>query len=227
MSTGTDALPLRDELRGDGARELRVHLAVNEDRPCGVERVGRAIEERAIRQRDLGFVVVFLGHASRMARGLGPRPCPCVSIRVRGVDGSRARGHAFLVMKDRAANDNGIDPFVERALAALRAEPARSWTVASLARVAGLSRAPFARRFREATGTSPRRWLTAHRLEIAREQLAAGTSERTLSEVADMIGYASEFAFSKAFTRVIGVPPGEYRRIARSRIQPGTFRAAA
>ena len=128
-----------------------------------------------------------------------------------------------------SANDNGIavdrDAFVERAVAALRADPKRTWTVAALARVAGLSRAPFARRFRHATGTSPRRWLIAYRIELAREHLAKG--EPTLEQVADLVGYASEFAFSKAFTRIVGMPPGVYRRIARSRIDHGTFRAAA
>lgn len=126
-----------------------------------------------------------------------------------------------------SANDNAVaentDPFVERALAALRTDPAKRWTVAALARVAGLSRAPFARRFREATGTSPRRWLITYRLALAREQLVTG--EPTLSEIADAIGYASEFAFSKAFTRIIGIPPGVYRRMART--TPDTFRAAA
>jgi len=141
------------------------------------------------------------------------------------VRGRRASARACF--RSMSANDNAVaehaDPFVERAVAALRTDPAKRWTVAGLARVAGLSRAPFARRFREATGTSPRRWLIAHRLELARQQLAAG--EPTLSEIADAVGYASEFAFSKAFTRVVGIPPGVYRRMTRT--TPGAFRAAA
>jgi transcriptional regulator GlxA family with amidase domain len=111
------------------------------------------------------------------------------------------------------ANDvHALDPYVARALAAMKAEPARPWTVASLARVAGLSRAPFARRFREATGTSPLRWLSEHRLALAEERLVE--TDLGLAAIAVEIGYASEFAFSKAFKRKVGVAPGVFRRSA-------------
>jgi AraC-like DNA-binding protein len=35
---------------------------------------------------------------------------------------------------------------------------------------------------------------------------------RKLSDVAQLIGYASDGAFHRAFRRVIGVSPGTYRR---------------
>jgi AraC-like DNA-binding protein len=92
------------------------------------------------------------------------------------------------------------------------ADPARRWTVAALARVAGLSRAPFARRFRRSTGTSPLRWLTEHRLGLAQRRLVA--TDLGLAAIAVEIGYSSDFAFAKAFKRAFGVAPGGFRRLA-------------
>lgn len=102
------------------------------------------------------------------------------------------------------------DPHVEKAIEAMRREPARRWTVASLARVGGLSRAPFARRFRRATGTSPLRWLARLRLDLAKSLVGGG--ERSLAEIAPLVGYTTEFALSKAFKRMFGIAPRVYRR---------------
>jgi transcriptional regulator GlxA family with amidase domain len=123
--------------------------------------------------------------------------------------------------------DTVRDPQVARALAAMRADPARRWTVADLGRVAALSRAAFARRFRVAVGTSPLRWLAEHRVRLAKARLVE--SERALAAVAIEVGYACEFAFAKAFKRLVGIAPGVFRRRARA-VQPTvlcTLRAAA
>ena len=83
-------------------------------------------------------------------------------------------------------------------------------SVAGLARAVGLSRAAFARRFVLATGVSPLRFLNALRLERAAQLL--GETDAGLAEVAEKVGYASEFAFSRAFKRHHGVAPSVYRR---------------
>jgi transcriptional regulator GlxA family with amidase domain len=127
-----------------------------------------------------------------------------------------------------SANDVPLpDAYVRRAIDAMRAEPARAWTVAALARVAGLSRAPFARRFQRATGTSPLRWLTELRLGLARRRLVE--SDLALAPIAVEVGYASEFAFSKAFKRLFGVAPSRFRRgaYAQTRSTTPVIRAAA
>lgn len=135
----------------------------------------------------------------------------------------------MLTSMSAAANDvHAPDGYVEKALAAITADPARRWTVAALARIAGLSRAPFARRFQRATGTSPLRWLAEHRLRLARKRLVE--TDVALVEIATEIGYASEFAFSKAFKRRYGIAPGAFRRAAGAWSRPvgiPVFRAAA
>src|SRR5262245_31921824 len=96
------------------------------------------------------------------------------------------------------ANDvYAVDSYVEKAMAAMRADPKRRWTVASLARVAGLSRAAFARRFRQAAGLPPLRWLMELRLGIAQDRLV--DDDTSLATIAVELGYSTEFAFSKAF----------------------------
>lgn len=120
------------------------------------------------------------------------------------------------------------DAHVERALDAMRSDPSRRWTVAALGRVAGLSRAALARRFTREVGTSPLRWLAEHRLRCAQARLLE--TDLPLAAIAADVGYQCEFAFAKAFKRIVGLPPGVFRRVARAYGAPSStpiFRAAA
>jgi AraC-like DNA-binding protein len=101
------------------------------------------------------------------------------------------------------------DPAVAEALRAIHSHPERPWTVQSLAALAGLSRAPFARRFTETVGSPPLTYLTWWRMITAARLLRE--SDRPLRAVAARTGYVSEFAFAKAFKREFGVAPGRYR----------------
>ncbi|MCI2421857.1 AraC family transcriptional regulator [Saccharopolyspora sp. K220] len=96
------------------------------------------------------------------------------------------------------------------ALRAMHHEPARRWTVAELATQAGLSRAAFARRFAALVGEAPLAYLTWWRMTTAARLLRE--SDAPLGSVAARVGYASEFAFAKAFKREFGVAPGRYRQ---------------
>ncbi|MCE7004835.1 AraC family transcriptional regulator [Kibdelosporangium philippinense] len=102
------------------------------------------------------------------------------------------------------------DPVIASALHAMHSDPARPWTVATLASVAGLSRAPFARRFASKVGQPPLTYLTWWRMTIAAQLLRETTD--SLAVIAEKVGYASEFAFSTAFKRQFGLSPGKYRR---------------
>lgn len=101
------------------------------------------------------------------------------------------------------------DPRLGAAMAALHADPARRWTLQSLAACAGMSRSVFALRFREAVGGPPMDYLTRWRMALAADRLARTTDP--VAVVAWSVGYASETAFSTAFKRVMGHPPRRYQ----------------
>ncbi|MGI5397313.1 AraC family transcriptional regulator [Streptomyces sp. CA-251251] len=102
------------------------------------------------------------------------------------------------------------DPVVATALTFLHRDPARSWTVAELASATAVSRSTLAARFKDTVGQGPQEYLTRWRIELAARQLRDG--EETLASIAHSVGYGSESALSVAFKRVLGVPPGDYRK---------------
>jgi AraC-like DNA-binding protein len=100
------------------------------------------------------------------------------------------------------------DPHLSIALRALHADPARAWTVADLARRSGLSRSGFFARFEREVGRTPMVYLTDWRMSLAKERLRRGNG--SLSEIGAALGYGSASAFSTAFAREVGQPPGQY-----------------
>jgi AraC-like DNA-binding protein len=102
------------------------------------------------------------------------------------------------------------DPVVGKALRLMYDDPARQWTVASLAAAVGVSRAALARRFQDLVGEPPMAYLTSWRLTLAADLLREPDS--TIGAVARQVGYGSAFALSAAFKRVRGISPQEHRR---------------
>ena len=101
------------------------------------------------------------------------------------------------------------DPFVGRALTALHRKPARDWTIESLARDVGLSRSALAERFTQFVGRPPMQYLANWRMQLAANQLLSGTD--SIASIASQVGYESEAAFSRAFKKMVGAPPGQWR----------------
>ncbi|RWR07039.1 AraC family transcriptional regulator [Paenirhodobacter populi] len=100
------------------------------------------------------------------------------------------------------------DPHLSIALRALHANPARPWTVAELARAAGLSRSAFFARFEREIGRAPMAYLTGWRMSLAKDRLRRG--DGSLAEIGAALGYGSASAFNTAFAREVGQPPGQY-----------------
>lgn len=101
------------------------------------------------------------------------------------------------------------DTQVGRVLALLHADPARAWTVEDLAQQAGLSRSALAKRFTDLVGDTPIQYLAGWRMHLARRLLRE--SNLGMAEIAARVGYESEAAFSRAFRRLVGVPPAAWR----------------
>lgn len=102
------------------------------------------------------------------------------------------------------------DPALARALRAIHADVRASWTVAELAKIAGMSRSAFAARFGEILGHAPIEYLSRWRMALAKDALARGA--KSLDRIADDIGYESASAFSTAFRKRLGCPPGRFAR---------------
>lgn len=102
------------------------------------------------------------------------------------------------------------DKQLQPALVAMCDKPAQTWTVGALAEMAYMSRSSFAERFNALVGKAPMEFLTEWRMQLARRWLER--DRLSVTEVAERCGYQSETAFSKAFKRITGVGPGEFRR---------------
>ena len=82
--------------------------------------------------------------------------------------------------------------------------------VASMIRISGLPERTFKRRFQKAAGMSPLQYVHAIRLERAKTLLE--TSDETLDQLAERVGYENATFFSRLFRRAVGLTPAQYRR---------------
>jgi AraC-like DNA-binding protein len=105
-----------------------------------------------------------------------------------------------------------FDPTVGAALSLIHTHPGRGWTLDTLAGATGTPRATLTRHFAALTGQSPIAYLTAWRMAIAARMLREQRS--TVRQIAQQVGYDSEFAFARAFKRATGQAPGQYRKEA-------------
>jgi AraC-like DNA-binding protein len=102
------------------------------------------------------------------------------------------------------------DERLSAALSVVHGAIEKRWTVASLAAVAGISRSGFASLFKDVLRETPLDYLTRLRMYKAAQLLRENDTK--LAKVASLVGYESEAAFSKAFKKAIGMPPGRYKQ---------------
>jgi AraC-like DNA-binding protein len=101
------------------------------------------------------------------------------------------------------------DPFVGRAIGLLHARPAEPWTLDDLGREVGLSRSALVERFTALVGYPPMQYLAHWRMQLAAGRLTEGAS---VAEAGFGVGYGSEAAFSRAFKKLVGASPANWRR---------------
>lgn len=102
------------------------------------------------------------------------------------------------------------DPVLARALEHLHRHWRRNWSLESLAKESGTSRARLSHRFRVLLGESPAHYLAKIRMQRAMELLTE--TDDTLEGIAHAVGYGDGFGFSRAFKRIVGSSPNDYRR---------------
>jgi len=101
------------------------------------------------------------------------------------------------------------DPAVGKALALIHSRPSFNWTIEGLARQSGTSRTVMAERFMRFVGVPPMHYLAKWRMQVASEMLNRNAN---IASIAAEIGYESEAAFSRAFKKMMGVPPSAWRQ---------------
>ncbi len=102
------------------------------------------------------------------------------------------------------------DKQISKALRHLHNNPHTQWTLEKLASEIGMSRAAFAKRFKELVGHPMFEYLTSVRIQKAKELLRE--SKLPLYEVASRVGYESDLAFTKTFKKHTGTTPIRYRK---------------
>jgi AraC family transcriptional regulator len=123
----------------------------------------------------------------------------------------QSHGEAALPYAARTRPANGLDiTRLRRVIDFIEAHTHEDVGVDDLASVACLSPFHFSRAFKEATGLTPHRFISQRRLQRAR--LLLETSELSITDVASMANFSSQANFTRAFSRIIGISPGEYRR---------------
>ncbi len=106
------------------------------------------------------------------------------------------------------------DAEVGKTLALMHRNPAHPWTIASLAKEAGISRSVLAERFRHYLNQAPMAYLTRWRLQLGAQMLSS--TSYSVAQIAAEVGYESEAAFNRAFKRDFAVPPARFRTQSRS-----------
>lgn len=101
-------------------------------------------------------------------------------------------------------------PQIGHALKLIHGRPADDWSIERLAREVGLSRSVFADRFTHFACVSPMQYLARWRMQLAARRLE--TPGISLAQVGAEVGYESEAAFNRAFKKIVGTPPGSWRR---------------
>lgn len=147
-----------------------------------------------------------------LAESASPRPASSVVL--------QRLADVLFILALRSVGSNGhcqspsipalSDPRIYEALNLMHTSVAAPWTVEALARRVSMSRSGFAARFTELVGEPPLQYLARWRVTRAAEMLRDGNEK--VEVVANLVGYESVPAFSRAFKRWQGESPATFRR---------------
>lgn len=101
-------------------------------------------------------------------------------------------------------------PKLSKAMEAIHSQYERNWSLDTLAKASGMSRASFTSNFKKLVGLAPIDYLTHWRMQIACDLLQEG--KFSIARIAAAVGYDSESAFSAAFKKIINCRPGYYQK---------------
>jgi AraC-like DNA-binding protein len=100
-----------------------------------------------------------------------------------------------------------MEPHLKKVLQALHNEPEKNWTIETMAEIAAMSRSKFAEIFKRVIGQTPNEYLINWRVGVAQTLLKQGKS---VSLVANSVGYETASALARVFRKKCGVSPKEW-----------------
>lgn len=103
-----------------------------------------------------------------------------------------------------------FDPRIGPVISAMHLSPASDWDLNKMASLANMGRSRFAEHFSAISGDTPIHYLTKWRMQEAETYLS--NTSKSVTEIAELVGYDAEAAFRKAFKRITGITPGEFRK---------------
>ncbi len=123
----------------------------------------------------------------------------------------------IVMLRHHLSGEDGASPLLKalqepklaRAVIAVLEHPGHTYSVDSLASLAGMSRTAFALRFSEVFGQGPMDFVQRVRLRIAARLLTA--TDLPVKVIAGSVGYASRTAFSRVFETIYGLTPSDFR----------------
>jgi AraC family transcriptional activator FtrA len=122
----------------------------------------------------------------------------------------REGGQAQFIEQPMAAGRGAGEDAIARTMDWALTQIARPLSLEQLAAHAHLSPRSFTRHFRQATGTSPARWLLDQRIRASLPLLEG--SDLPVERIGDEVGIPSPASFRRHFARAMGVAPAGYRR---------------
>lgn len=180
---------------GHQAQEYIFHMDYRDDRPTrpiGESPALKAQFQALLAETSSGFNEAALVYAANMLKQL----LTFVGKLLREVDADNEHHHRqrFNLDKVQAYMLQNLDKPME---------------LESLAKISNLSKFHFSKRYREATGFSPIQHLIQMKVEYARYLLE--TSDMSIQDIADRLGYDDSLYFSRLFRKETGVSPRQYR----------------
>ncbi len=122
------------------------------------------------------------------------------------------RQYAHTHLPDHSFARALYDRHIGKALELMHGHPEQDWTLEKLAKEVGVSRASFAKRFKDLVGVGMFAYLTDIRITRAKHLLEK--TDLPIYSIAESVGYASDVAFSRAFKKATGLSIPQYRKNA-------------
>ncbi|HAV5430687.1 AraC family transcriptional regulator [Acinetobacter baumannii] len=107
------------------------------------------------------------------------------------------------------------NPTISKALFLMHSNPTKEWTVEILAKETNQSKSKFSKNFIQLVGTTPINYLKHWRMKLAKQYLIE--TNKSISQIADLVGYSSPAAFTRSFIQTFGYSPRKFREISETK----------